>query len=171
MGGYILFEIWRRAPERVGALILCDTKAEADSPEARAGREASIELVRGGRRAELTRGMLPRLLARSSRSGPEPVGLVTEMMQDASEAGIIAALEALRDRPDARPTLETIRVPTLILVGAEDEMTPPSLARAMGAAIPGSEVVEIPHAGHLAPLENPEAINQAVQSFLAGPAP
>jgi len=164
MGGYILFDLWRRAPGRIERLILCDTRAEADSPQGRAGRERSIALVREGRRAEATAGIPEQLLAASS--APRLRARVEAMIERTSDQGLVTALQAMRDRPDSTADLASITVPTLIVVGVEDTLTPPAVARTMRDAIPGASLVEIPHAGHLSPLENPPTFNQAVKDFL-----
>jgi pimeloyl-ACP methyl ester carboxylesterase len=166
MGGYILFELWRRHPERISALVFADTRAEADTPEGRQARLDGIAKLRGGRRQELLEGYLPKLLAPASLARPAIVERVRAMSSAASDAGIVAALQAMHDRPDSTPVLATIRVPTLIVVGAEDALTPPAMARVIHRGVAGSKLVEIPGAGHLAPLENPEAFNRALRAHL-----
>jgi pimeloyl-ACP methyl ester carboxylesterase len=169
MGGYILFEIWRRHRDRVASLVLCDTRAEPDTPEARDGRNEAIALARAGRVREVTRPMVPRLLAAASQ--PRLNAFVEEMGDAASAAGVADAQAAMRDRPDSRPLLGTIDVPVLIVVGLEDVLTAPDAARAMKEQIAGSRLVEIPSAGHVSPLERPEEFNAAVAAFLGrGPA-
>lgn len=166
MGGYVLFELLRRAPQRVAGLVLCDTRAEADPPEARSAREAAMALVDAGRRAELLGGFLPRLAAPAALADPGFRGLLESMGEAASDEGLIAALEALRDRPDSRPLLPSIQVPVLVVVGEEDGVTPPTLAESMHRAIPGSRLEIIPGAGHLVPMERPAAFTGALISFL-----
>ena len=90
------------------------------------------------------------------------------MMAEQPVEGVAGALAGLRDRVDSRPTLPTITVPTLVLVGEHDALTPPADAAAMAAAIPGARLVVVPHAGHLSPLENPRAVNRAMRDFLRG---
>jgi 3-oxoadipate enol-lactonase len=167
MGGYILFEVWRRHPERFERLVLCDTRAEADTAEGRQARQLGIRQIREGLRVEMLEAYVPKLLAPASFARPEIVEQLRAMNSRASDAGIVAALQTMHDRPDSAPTLPTIRVPTLIIVGTEDHLTPPSAARAMATAIPGARLVEISSAGHLSPLENPEAFNTALRSFVA----
>ncbi len=166
MGGYVVFELWRRVPGRFAGVVLCDTRAEADLPEARRARDAAIVLVKAGRRAEFLEGFTPRLLGTASARDPQVQGLVESMGRDASDEGVCAALEALRDRPDSRPLLPDLRVPALIVVGDEDAVTPPDTAASMHRAIPGSRLVVIPGAGHLVPLEQPAAFGRAVAGFL-----
>jgi 3-oxoadipate enol-lactonase len=166
MGGYITFAMWRRYPERVQALILADTRAEPDSPQARANRDASAARVREIGPASFTEEMLPRIMAPASMEVPLVRSRALRMMAGQSSDGLIGALGALRDRPDSRALLPGISVPVLVIVGREDVLTPPADARAMAGAIPGARVVEVPGAGHLSPLENPRAVNAALRGFL-----
>jgi pimeloyl-ACP methyl ester carboxylesterase len=166
MGGYVLFELWRRHPQRVDRLVFCDTRADADPPASKQARLAAIEQVRRGQRADLLDGFPPKLLAATSLARPHIVEAVRTMGRRASDAGLIAALQALHDRPDSTPTLRTVRVPTLVVVGAEDILTPPAVAHVIRDGIAGSRLVEIPDAGHLSPLENPGAFNAALRGFL-----
>lgn len=166
MGGYIAFAFWRRHPDRVRSLVLADTRAEPDSVVARAGRDAAAQRVQEVGAATFAEEMLPKLLAPANLSAPRIAAAARAMMAAQSVPGIVAALAGLRDREDNRPTLPTISVPTLVLVGEEDTLTPPSDAAAMAGAIPGARLVTIPKAGHLSPLENPRAVNAALREFL-----
>ncbi len=166
MGGYVLFELLRRAPQRVAGLVLCDTRAEADSPQAMSAREAAMALVDAGRRAEFLGGFSPRLVAPAAQASAAFRGLLESMGEAVSDEGLLAALEALRDRPDSRPLLPNIQVPVLVLVGEEDGVTPPALAESMHRAIPGSRLEVIPGAGHLVPMERPAAFTGALKRFL-----
>jgi 3-oxoadipate enol-lactonase len=166
MGGYVLFELLRRAPERVAGLVLCDTRAEADPVEARSARESAIALVEAGRRAEFLGGFSLRLAAPAALADPVFRGLLESMGEAVSDEGLAAALEALRDRPDSRPLLPDVRVPALVLVGEEDGLTPPALAESMHRAIPGSRLEVISGAGHLVPMERPAAFTDALERFL-----
>lgn len=168
MGGYILFEIWRRAPQRIASLIFCDTRAEADSPDIKQNRRAAIQKVIQGRRAEVTEPMLDLLLAPPARQNPDLVDDVRAMMDAVVEEGLVAALQAMHDRPDSLETLRTIVVPALVIVGSLDSLTPPPTARVIQQGISHSRLVEIPDAGHLSPLENPRAFNAALVEFLLG---
>lgn len=166
MGGYLAFELWRQAGDRIPALVLADTKAGADTPEARAARDEQILLLGEAGFAPFWDALAPKLFA----PGTDP-GLVQRARAIAAEQPIthlVATLEALRDRPDSRETLVTIDVPALVLVGAEDALTPPSESEAMVAALPRARLVTLPGAGHLTPLERPEEFNKAVLDFLAG---
>ncbi len=166
MGGYVLFEIWRRAPDRVAALVLCDTRAEADPPEGRAQRDAAIGLIRAGKRREFLEGFLGRLIAPGSRETPAIRETLRAMGAAVSDDGLVRGLEAIRDRVDSTPDLPAIQAPALVMVGALDEVTPPARAEAMHSAIPGSRLVVLPDAGHIPPLETPERFRAALASFL-----
>ncbi|MFO0849288.1 MAG: alpha/beta fold hydrolase [Gemmataceae bacterium] len=169
MGGYVALAFARRHPDRLRALILADTKAEPDTEEGKTGRAAMIELARTGGAAAVADKMLPNLLGEATRERrPEVTAEVRRVATGQSVAGVKAGLAALRDRPDARPGLAGIRVPTLVLVGSEDKVTPPAGAKAMAAAIPGAEYMEIPAAGHLSNLETPPEFTTAVRMFLTG---
>jgi len=167
MGGYVIFELLRRHPERVKALILADTKPEPDSTEAKRGREELTQVAqRDGQDAVIER-LLPRLLAAATQATqPEVAGQVREMAHRWSVPGLVGALRTLRDRPDSTDTLRGVRVPTLVLVGSEDEIAPPDTARAMAQLIPGAQCHVVPAAGHLAPLEQPLATSRVVADFL-----
>lgn len=171
MGGYVLFELLRRHPERVLGLILCDTKAEADSAEAKRGRDELAGVARADGMTAVASRLLPKLLGRSTRdANPLLVREVQEMVLRSPVNGVVGALAAMRDRADAVALLPEIRVPTLAVCGAEDEFTPPSVMRPMADRIPEARYVEIAAAGHMAPLERPEAVNRAIAEFLLGAA-
>lgn len=168
MGGYIVFEVLRRYPERVKAVALVDTRPDADSPEGKRGREALAELAeRDGPDAVLAR-LLPRLLAPATpATQPEVVAQIREMARRWSVPALAGALRALRDRPDSTETLRALRVPALVVVGGEDRISPPSVAEAMAALIPGARCHVIPAAGHVAPLEQPLATTRLLADFVA----
>lgn len=167
MGGYIAFEFLRRHPERVKAVILADTRADADSEEARRARdELAAVAQREGPKAVGER-LLPRLLAPATHVvQPEVVRHVRDMARRWAVAGIVGALRAMCDRPDSMATLTAIAVPALVVVGEEDQLTPPEGAEAMAAAIAGARLARIPAAGHLAPLEQPLPVGRAIAEFL-----
>lgn len=165
MGGYVAFELWRRYSARISKLILMDTRAPADSAEVKANRYKQADLVRAQGVAPLPDLMLPRLLAADNR--PRHDDTVRRMILGCPADGVIATLRALAERADSTPTLASITVPTLIVVGAEDVITPPSDARTMRDGIVGAQLVEIPKAGHMAPLEQPDAVNAALSAFVA----
>lgn len=170
MGGYVAFEVLRRARERVCALILMDTRAEADSAEARKARDAASAQARDGGAAGIAASMLPRMLARDAATeNPALVDRVRRMMEATPVAGILGALATLRDRPDSSALLPALTgIPSLVIVGQEDQLTPPALSQAMAGLLPDSRLVVVPGAGHLTPMERPEAVTRAVAEFLAG---
>jgi 3-oxoadipate enol-lactonase len=164
MGGYISFSLWRRHRERVAALILADTRAGADSEEGKQGREKSAKLAEEHGPGAIADQMLPKLLSPNA-----PAALraqVRGIIESNDRAGIAAAQRAMAARPDSTPLLATIDVPTLVIVGAEDALTPPNEAEAMFDAIPGCRWAKLPAAGHLSNMEAPEAFNAAVAEFL-----
>lgn len=167
MGGYIAFEFLRRWPDRVRGLILMDTKAEADSPEARRGRERHLTLVRDKGAGAIAAEMLPKLLAPEAPAGV--VQQVRAMIEATPVAGIAGALTAMRDRADSRAMLPELgRMPVLVVSGALDAIIPSAASRALADAIPGAQFHEVPGAGHLPCLERPETTTQLLQEFLAG---
>jgi 3-oxoadipate enol-lactonase len=167
MGGYIAFEMLRRHRDRVAGLILVDTRPDADTPEGRASREALMEVARKEGPGAVGERMVPRLLGRTTqRTQPHLVPQVRQMAGRWSAPGIVGALTAMRDRSDSTPLLQTIDIPTLVVVGQEDEVTPPALARAMTSAIPSAAMTTIAAAGHLAPLETPSAVSRVMAEFL-----
>ena len=168
MGGYVAFECWRQRPSAIRALVLADTRAEADSDEA-SGRRRSMQALAGREGVgAVVDAMLPGLLGASTHTGDPHLAVdVRSWALEASPEGVIDGLETLRTRPDSRPTLPTITCPTLVVVGAEDTLTPPDLARVIADGITGSRLVEIPGAGHLANVEAPAAFNAALADWLA----
>jgi 3-oxoadipate enol-lactonase len=167
MGGYIAFAIWRRHPERVRALVLANTRAGADSAEGREKRKASIALARERGSAAIADSVMTGMLGKSTReSRPDIVESVRSMLVAQPVEGIVGALQAMMDRPDSTPTLATIDAPVLIVSGDEDAIIPVEEARAMHAAIRGSQLEIIAKAGHLSNLERPAAFNHVLSEFL-----
>jgi pimeloyl-ACP methyl ester carboxylesterase len=167
MGGYAALAFARRHPRRLAGLLLQDTRAGADSAETKAYRAALAARVLAEGAVVAVEAFLPKLLGETAHSTrPALVALVRERILAAPREAIAGALHGLAARSDSSATLGAIRVPTLVLVGEEDVLTPPSEAEAMAAAIPNARLERIPHAGHLANLENPEAVNAALARFL-----
>lgn len=165
MGGYVVFEFWRRYPEKVGALILADTRAPADTQTAAEGRHETANKVLGaGGSKVVADSMIGKLFAENADE--ELKAQWYDIMAQSAPVGVAAALRAMAARPDSTPTLATITVPTLIIVGSEDTITPPADAEAMHRAIPGSMLAVIEDAGHMTPVESPGAFGMAVQQFL-----
>ncbi len=168
MGGYVALEFARRYRSRLRGLVLMDTRAEADSAEARKGREAAMQLVREKGAAAIAAQMLPKLFAPGAAGTmPHEVERVRVMMESAPTKGIVGALGAMRDRADSVPSLaELAGLPTLVVVGEQDQMTPPATARLIADGIPGAMLSVIPGAGHLPPVEQPLATTRVITEFL-----
>lgn len=167
MGGYIALRFVEKFPSRLDRLVLCDTRAAADSAEAAANRLKTAERVLAAGAEFVAEAMLPKLFGqRTAREQPARVADVRRVMAVTQPAAIAAAQRGMAQRPDSTALLPTIRTPTLVVVGAEDAISPPDEMRGMAAAIPGAEFVVIPDAGHMAPLENPAAFNAALAKFL-----
>lgn len=167
MGGYVAFELVRRHPEKIRALILANTRAEPDSPEGKASRDDMIRLVERDGSAAIADLLIPKLLAPSSLSAmPQVVEHLRTMIAGSPPAGIIGALEAMRDRADSTPLLEDITVPTLVVAGQEDRLIPTEYSRSLSDVIPGAQFTIIPEAGHLTPMEQPIATSRVVGEFL-----
>jgi pimeloyl-ACP methyl ester carboxylesterase len=164
MGGYVSLAFAARHRRRLRGLVLADTKAGPDSPEARTARNEAMALVRDRGAGAYVESMLPRLLGPGATN--ESRDQVRRIGAQRPEA-LLAGLEALRDRPDRRSELAGIGCPTLILVGTEDAVTPPAEAAAMTTAISRAVLVEIPGAGHLSNLEAPQPFSQAIGGFLS----
>jgi pimeloyl-ACP methyl ester carboxylesterase len=164
MGGYIAFALVRRHPQRLTRLILADTRAAPDSPEGRRARDENIALVARDGVAPLVERLLPKLL--SPKAPPDLVARVRAWGGRQRAAGVMSALAAMRDRPDSTPLLTSIAVPSLVIVGDADSISPPEEARAMAAALPAGELTVIASAGHLTNLESPPSFLAAVRQFL-----
>jgi 3-oxoadipate enol-lactonase len=169
MGGYAAFAFARRHPARLAALVLQDTRAGADTEEARQNRHAlAARVLREGPEALVT-AFLPKLLGETSqRERPELLARVRARILAVSPTAAADALAGLAARADSTPALAGIRVPALVLVGEEDLITPATEAEAMAAAIAGARYLKVPLAGHLANLENPAPVNAALIEFLSG---
>lgn len=167
MGGYVVLEFFNQFPERVRALVLADTKAQADTEEARKKRYESAEKVLKEGLSPIAGDMLPKALAPNTHEKQlETVKFVREMMLATKPEGAAAALRGMGERTDHTALLEKIKVPTLIIVGEEDSITPPADAEKMHRAIENSQLVSIANAGHLTPVEQPEKFNDALRKFL-----
>ncbi|HEY5414402.1 MAG TPA: alpha/beta fold hydrolase [Gemmatimonadaceae bacterium] len=168
MGGYIAFAFWRRHREMVRALVLADTRAGVDNEETRAKRLALMELARERGSGAVADGQVVGMIGKSTREKrPALIDDVHRMMGSASVDGIRGALEAMLGRADSTPTLATIDVPTLVVVGAEDVLTPVREAEILHDAIRGSRLEVIKHAGHVSNVERPAAFNHVLSEFLA----
>jgi len=167
IGGYVLFEFWRRYSSRVQVLVLCNTKAQADAPEARAARlQAAAEVTERGTEP-FFESMLPKLIGKTTRSTrPDLVEGALRMMRKMSPQDVASVQRGMAERPDSVETLKTINAPTLILTGDEDILTGPAEAELMRRNIRGSRMNVIPKAGHYSPWEQPEEIGKLLRQFL-----
>lgn len=169
MGGYIALAFVARYPAMVRKLILCSTKAGADTAEAKEGRMAMAQRIRHEGVAPLAEAMLPKMLSPSTRTErPEVAASVRTMMATQDPQGLIAALHAMAARQDRTAMLASIIAPTRIIAGSADKVIPRSEGEAMAKAIPRSDLIMIPDAGHLPNVDAPAAFNGAVRGFLAG---
>jgi 3-oxoadipate enol-lactonase len=167
MGGYVAMAMTRRHPKLLAALILADTRAAPDVPHVRANRDKLIAAVQERGPSAAADAMLPNLFSEPTRAtNPAVIERVRQIVLRQSSSSLISGLRALRDRPDAAPDLQTVSVPTLVLVGEFDTVTPLLAAARIAGNLPTSDLAHIPGAGHLSNLENPEAFNAAVISFL-----
>jgi len=167
MGGYVAFALWRRASDRVRALVLADTRPAADTPDAIERRRELIALTRSDGVSAVADRQLIGLLGKTTRARrPEVEATARAIAESATVDGIVGALEALIARPDSTATLGTIVVPTLFIAGEEDVITPPKEARAMHDAVLGSRLEILARAGHLSNLEAPAAFNAVLSEFL-----
>jgi 3-oxoadipate enol-lactonase len=167
MGGYITLAVARVAARRLDGLVLADTKATADTEAGRAARDAMIALVQDKGPEAVADAMLPKLLgATTHREQPDLADAVKTLILRNTPEAIASAVRAMKLREDATAWLPNVTCPTLVVCGAEDVLTPPSDSEALAAAIPGGELVVLPHAGHLSNLEAPMAFIEALARFL-----
>lgn len=167
LGGYVIFGILRQAPDRARGIALVDTRSSADPEGARPGRQKLLETARESGPAAVAREMLPKLLGSTTQATrPELVSAVSGMIHAQTAEGIAAAVEVLMSRPDSTPLLRAIQVPTLVIVGSEDTLTPPAEMEEMAGHITGARFVRIEGAGHLSNLEQPDVFNAELAAWL-----
>lgn len=167
MGGYVALAFARKYAADLRGLVLIDTRAEADAPEARANRDRMIEIARSRGAQAIAEQMLPKMLAEATaHARPNIVARLRQVMESQPVETICRALAAMRDREDHAAALASIAVPTLIVVGQYDAITPPALAEQMHAALPVSWLTTIDNSGHMAPMEQPELLNRAISRFI-----
>jgi pimeloyl-ACP methyl ester carboxylesterase len=165
MGGYIAMEILRQAPERVMKLALLNTSARADTPEQIEARRLLIERVRNGELEAVLAQVTPNLLHPAHRDRQDLIDIQIRMGRDVGSDGFIRQEAAITKRIDSRPHLAAIRVPTLVLVGDRDPLTPPDRAREIADAIPDASLAIIPDCCHASTLEQPKAVNAALAEW------
>lgn len=167
MGGYVTFAMLRNYPSMIRALVLCDTRSADDTEEVRRGRLQAVTQIRGNGTAGYMENMLPKLLSPfTGRKRPEVVEQVQAMMAEARPASVVAALRGLASRPDSTPLLRSITVPTRLIVGEDDEITPSREVQLVARGIPGARMESVPDAGHLPNMENPAIFNRLIAGFL-----
>jgi pimeloyl-ACP methyl ester carboxylesterase len=166
MGGYIAFEIMRQAPQRVAKLALLNTQARPDAPEAIQRRSGMITRIRAGGFRDGIEAMIPGFLHPSRRDDAELRKLVYEMADDVGPDAFVRQLTAVMGRADSRPTLATIRCPTLVLTGDEDNTIPNTLSIEIADGIPGAKLTVIPQCGHLSQIEQPQAVAEALAEWM-----
>ncbi|MGA9641609.1 MAG: alpha/beta fold hydrolase [Terriglobales bacterium] len=167
IGGYIVFEFLRRYRARVSALALCNTRPQPDTAEARANRLKNAEVVLEQGTEPFLQSMIPKLLGATTLSSrPDLVEGALRMMRKMSPEDISLVLRGMAERPDSVPDLKRINLPTLILMGDEDTLTPEADGELMRQSIPNSRLKIIPKAGHYAPWERPEAVAPLLRQFL-----
>jgi 3-oxoadipate enol-lactonase len=167
MGGYIAFSMFRHAPTYFRALVLADTRSQADTPDAVAGRKNMQQLAREKGPPAVAEALLPKLVGETTRrERPAVVEDVRKQITGNSVESIVGALSALMTRPDSTPILSTIRCPVQIIVGEEDTITPPPMSEQMHRDIAGSQLAVIKGAGHMSNMEQPTLFNDALGRFL-----
>lgn len=167
MGGYVAWQFALRHRSRLARLILCDTKAAGDTPEAAAGRLKTAERVLAEGAAVAADALIPKLFAPATFvQQPQIVEATRQVILRTKPHGIAAALRGMAERPDVTARLPQIDVPALVICGQHDGISPPAEMRQFTAQLPKARFVEIENAGHMAPLEQPAAVNAAIREFL-----
>jgi pimeloyl-ACP methyl ester carboxylesterase len=167
MGGYIAWQFQQKYPERLRALILCDTRAIADTPEVIENRKRLAMMVVENGSAAVASVMLPNLF--SPATGDRDQSVIDELRQTISTTspqGIAAASLGMAERPDVTSLLPSIETPSLLIVGEDDGISTPEEMKTIADAMPNARLEVIPEAGHMSPLENPEPVNAAIREFL-----
>lgn len=166
VGGYLIFELWRQAHERIPAAVFIDTRAGADTPDVRQGRLDTIRLLGEEGFGPFWAAQAPKLFGPNAPT--EVIERARAIAADQPIPNLVATLQALAARPDSRDTAASMDVPALVIVGEEDKLTPPSAAEELAALLPLGRLVRIPGAGHLVPLERPDELNEELVVSLAG---
>lgn len=166
MGGYVCFEILRRAADRVERLALIDTQARPDSREVTMRRRGFIEQTKIGKFHGVQPALLPLFVHRDRLSDPAVVQPILEMAQEVGADGFVREQTAIMARPDSRPLLIEIKVPTIVIVGRQDQTTPLPRSQEMAADIADARLVVIEECGHMSPLERPAELSAALRRWL-----
>lgn len=168
MGGYVMWQFARKHPQRIRAMLACDTRVIADSAEARQNRLATAEAVLQRGIQPVVEAMLPKLLSEATQiERPEVVQSVAAIMKRSSPEAVAAALRGMAVRPDVTELLPSLNIPALVVVGAEDAISSPAEMRGIADILPAGEFVEIPRSGHMTTCENPASVNAALLQFVA----
>ena len=167
MGGYIALRLAERAPDRVRGLVLCDTKSEGDSNEAKIKRASSIKAVKANGPRLFAEGFVTSVFTPENLGAkPEAVRMIQSVIERTAPISLCGSMLALAARTDTTAALPNINVPTLIMVGEHDALTPPAASQSMKDKIPNSELHLIPNAAHLSNIENPVEFNKHLVEFL-----
>lgn len=166
MGGYVALALCALRPQMVRSVALIGTKASADSPEARAARDAMADRILDGGRSALADEMAPLLLGRAPSRRAQ--ARLRSMIEGTRYETLVAALEGMKERPDRTDLLGTISVPSVVIAGDEDALMPLEVQRDMAARIPGARTTVVTHAGHLTAIEQPDAVNHALIELFEG---
>jgi 3-oxoadipate enol-lactonase len=169
MGGYLIFELWRRASSRIPAAVFIDTRAGADTPEVRQGRAETVRVLEEEGFDAFWELQRPKLFA--AHTSPEVIERARGMAAEQPIANLVATVRALGARPDSGETASGIDVPTLVVVGEEDVLTPPAESAELAGLLPTGRLVTIPEAGHLSPLEKTDEVKQELFLFLSEAVP
>jgi len=170
MGGYVTFAMLRRELPRFSQVVLADTRPSADTAAGRKGRQEMLAALDARGPAAVADMMLPNLLGESTHNHqPELVQRVREMIESSDPAGIAGGIRAMMDRSDSTTLLAAVGVPTLVIVGEDDVLTPPAESETMASRLPRCRLVKLPGAGHLSSLEAPRAFSIALTDFLTSP--
>jgi pimeloyl-ACP methyl ester carboxylesterase len=169
MGGYVMLAYAKKYPTDLRGLMLIDTKAEGDTPEGKEGRQKMIDLARSQGAKAVADQMMPKMLAPDAdKSRPQVKRELDQIMASQTPLTIEHALSAMRDRPDMAAHLPSVAVPTLVIVGEHDAITPPAGAEKMTKAVPRATYVLIRGAGHMSPMEQPQQVTDAMRRFATG---
>jgi 3-oxoadipate enol-lactonase len=169
MGGYLIFELWRQASARIPAAVFIDTRAGADTPEVRDGRGETIRILGEDGFDAFWKLQEPKLFGPDTP--PDVIERARAIASGQPITNLVATLQALGSRPDSRETASSLDVPALVVFGEEDVLTPPSEAEELAELLPIAQLVRLPRAGHLTPLEQPTRINEELIVFLSHVAP
>lgn len=169
MGGYLIFELWRQASARIPAAVFIDTRAGADTPEVREGRDETIRILGEDGFNAFWKLQEPKLFG--PEAPPDVIERARAIAAEQPTTNLVATIQALGSRPDSRETASSLDVPALVIVGEKDVLTPPSEAEALVELLPIAQLVHVPEAGHLTPLEEPARVNEELIVFLSHVAP